>query len=238
MSRVLASVRNRDEARRVLAAGVDIIDLKEPDDGALGAVPVAVMRAVVAEVAGRVPVSATIGDITAVDDAIAAVTRTAASGVDIVKIGFFPGLEPRELIPRLAPLAGEQRLVAVLFAEQGSQIETLPQLAAAGFYGAMLDTGDKQAGGLRRQLADVELAAFVVLARQYGLLTGLAGSLRLEDIAPLCRLEPDYLGFRGALCAAGRRRDPLDEQALARVVATVRAHGAHGLAREPVTLAS
>ena len=238
MSRVLASVRSLDEARQVLAAGVDIIDLKEPDAGALGAVPGAVMRAVVAEVAGRLPVSATIGDITDADDAIKAVARTAASGVDIVKIGLFAGLDPRELIPRLAPLAREQRLVAVLFAEQGSQIEYLPRLAEAGFYGAMLDTSDKRIGGLRRQLADVELAAFLALARQHGLLSGLAGSLGLADIEPLCRLEPDYLGFRGALCAAGRRRDSLDERALARVVAAVRACRGHAPAVEPAILAS
>ena len=41
-------------------------------------------------------------------------------------------------------------------------------------------------------------------------MTGLAGSLRLEHVAPLAALGPDYLGFRGALCAAGRtdRIDP------------------------------
>lgn len=29
---------------------------------------------------------------------------------------------------------------------------------------------------------------------------GLAGSLRIEDIATLADLGPDYLGFRGAAC--------------------------------------
>jgi (5-formylfuran-3-yl)methyl phosphate synthase len=35
-------------------------------------------------------------------------------------------------------------------------------------------------------------------------MSGLAGSLRLADVAPLLALAPDYLGFRGALCEAGR----------------------------------
>ena len=36
------------------------------------------------------------------------------------------------------------------------------------------------------------------------MLSGLAGSLGLADIAPLARHAPDYLGFRGALCKDGR----------------------------------
>ena len=74
----------------------------------------------------------------------------------------------------------------------------------------MLDTAGKQNGGLRTHLSDAGLARFVTLARMNGLLCGLAGSLGLDDIAPLAALEPDYLGFRGALCAGDRagRLDP------------------------------
>jgi uncharacterized protein (UPF0264 family) len=32
------------------------------------------------------------------------------------------------------------------------------------------------------------------------LICGLAGSLRLDDVPQLLQLQPDYLGFRGALC--------------------------------------
>ncbi|HWT37209.1 MAG TPA: (5-formylfuran-3-yl)methyl phosphate synthase, partial [Paraburkholderia sp.] len=38
MIRMLASVRNLDEARDAAGAGADLIDLKEPGAGALGAV--------------------------------------------------------------------------------------------------------------------------------------------------------------------------------------------------------
>ena len=34
--------------------------------------------------------------------------------------------------------------------------------------------------------------------------------MRYSDIEPLAALGPDYLGFRGALCAAEDRRNPLD----------------------------
>ena len=60
MTGVLASVRSVEEAALVLAAGADFIDLKEPSAGALGALAPETIRAVVAHVAGRRSVSATI----------------------------------------------------------------------------------------------------------------------------------------------------------------------------------
>jgi (5-formylfuran-3-yl)methyl phosphate synthase len=86
-------------------------------------------------------------------------------------------------------------------------------VAHAGLAGIMLDTADKRAGGLRRHLADDRLAGFVGQAREHGLIVGLAGALGLADIAPLDLLRPDYLGFRGALCAGGRG-GPVDAGAI------------------------
>lgn len=62
MTALLASVRSLAEADLVVAAGCDWLDLKEPRDGALGAVDLAVVRAVLARHAAQLPVSATIGD--------------------------------------------------------------------------------------------------------------------------------------------------------------------------------
>ena len=80
----------------------------------------------------------------------------------------------------------------------------------------MLDTADKASGPLRRALPDAEIAEFVRRARALGLMTGLAGSLKLGDVAPLAAMAPDYLGFRGALCQ-GARTGRIDPAAVARV---------------------
>ena len=48
----------------------------------------------------------------------------------------------------------------------------------------------------------------------YGLLAGLAGSLKASDIAPLLELEPDYLGFRGALCQDHSRIQSLNSSSV------------------------
>jgi len=65
MTRLLVSVRDAAEARTAVEAGADLIDVKEPARGPLGAADVEVVERVVAEVAGRLPLSAALGELLA-----------------------------------------------------------------------------------------------------------------------------------------------------------------------------
>jgi uncharacterized protein (UPF0264 family) len=219
VSRLLACVSNDREAVMALAGGADIIDLKEPANGALGAVAHAIQLQVVQRVAGRCPVSATIGDLPMVAETLSrAIAATANTGVDIVKVGL-PQLEQhRECLQVLSDNAARGiQIVAVLFAEHRPALQLLDELAQSGCRGAMLDTADKSSGHLRSLIDQASLSAFVRHARGLGLLSGLAGSLTIADIEPLMQLNPDYLGFRGALCEAGVRTERLSSNALAGV---------------------
>jgi uncharacterized protein (UPF0264 family) len=222
MTGLLASVATVDEARQAAALGADILDLKDPAKGALGAwAPDDIAAAV--EALGRSAVlSATTGDLPMRPEIlVAAVALVGRTGVAYVKVGFFLGGDHAACARALAPLAARGvRLVAVLMADQGPDLGLLPHLARAGFAGAMLDTADKAAGSLRRHLDDRKLARFAHDARRFGLLAGLAGSLTIADIAPLAALGPDYLGFRRALCA-GARTAALDPEAFAAVRAAL-----------------
>ena len=101
MTRMLASVANLEEALLVLQAGADLIDLKAPAAGALGALPPEAVRQIVTAVAGRRPVSATIGDLPMEPARVLEAAREmAATVVDFVKVGFFPGGDWPEPAPR------------------------------------------------------------------------------------------------------------------------------------------
>lgn len=205
MIKLLASVTNLDEARLAVAGGADIVDLKNPAAGALGALPRETIKTVCGALAGTVPLSATVGDLLPRPALInAAVSATAACGVDYVKVGLFPGPEQRDCIEALHPLTATTAVVLVLFADRDPDFSLLAPAATAGCRGVMLDTAGKRSGSLREHLSPAQLADFVGRARALGLLCGLAGSLGFDDVAPLCRLGPDYLGFRGALCRGGR----------------------------------
>jgi uncharacterized protein (UPF0264 family) len=223
MIRLLASVRSASEAKVAIAGGADLIDAKEPAHGALGALEPDVVGEIVAAVDGARPVSATVGDLPPDPRLIvSAVARIAETGVDLVKIGLFSGDARIACLPPLEPIARRQPLVAVLFADQEPDLDLIPRIAGAGFIGVMLDTADKTRGSLTAQASLPFLHDFVAVARCHGLLAGLAGSLRIEDVAALASLGPDYLGFRRALCAEGDRLGRIHRSRLEALVRAVR----------------
>ncbi|MGR8932362.1 MAG: (5-formylfuran-3-yl)methyl phosphate synthase [Gammaproteobacteria bacterium] len=212
MSGMLASVNSLQEALFVQSLAVDVIDLKQPAEGALGALEVNVVRDIVANLDADTVVSATIGDLPMQPGQVfTAAKAMAATGVDYVKIGFFPGGDWLGCIAMLAELAKDQALIAVLFADTRPDFTVIDELQIAGFSGVMLDTMDKSLGSLTQIMAQSELKVFVDKAKAGGFLTGLAGSLKASDIEKLLPLGADYLGFRGALCRGHCRTVELDE---------------------------
>jgi (5-formylfuran-3-yl)methyl phosphate synthase len=216
MSLMLASVNCLAEAQMVYQFNVDIIDLKQPERGALGALHIDAITEIIANIDTGVEISATIGDLPMQPDLLVnAVCEYAATGVDYVKVGFFPGGELRACISALSGLTSRFSLIAVLFADNSPDFAILPELANAGFRGVMLDTMNKQNGRLTQLLSVAELSDFVEVARSLGLISGLAGSLNTDDIGNLLPVNADYLGFRGALCRLGCRTSELDQKQIA-----------------------
>lgn len=216
MTGMLASVANIEEALMVLDAGVDIIDLKQPAQGALGALEPELVIQILDRVNGRTPVSATIGDLPMDPEKVStAVDVMAATGVDFIKIGFFPNGDWQKTIEKLTDYSSQGiKMIAVLFADTRLEIGVVERLKQAGFTGVMLDTMKKTGGSLSTVMSNCEIQAFVKQAKQHSLLCGLAGSLGKQDIPYLIALNPDYLGFRGALCNQRSRTAPLDKNSV------------------------
>jgi len=239
MTGFLASVVSAAEADIALAGGADILDLKDPSTGALGALSSDTIADAVAHVAKRRIVSATAGDLPMEPGVVRdAVQRLAALGVDIVKVGLFSGGDVDACIQALREeTTCGTRLVAVMFADQTPDYSLIPRLRDAGFAGVMLDTAGKSLGGLRTHLPPEMLAGFVRAASHHGLMSGLAGSLRLEDVGPLAALGPDYLGFRGGICSDGRQSS-LSPERLRAVRAAIDEAGSHQRAARTATAAA
>ncbi|MEZ0232825.1 MAG: (5-formylfuran-3-yl)methyl phosphate synthase [Methylophilaceae bacterium] len=211
MTKLLASVKDKHEALMVLNAGVDIIDLKNPDQGALGALRYEDIAEIVALVNGAGITSATIGDLPMVPELIVqAMQSTAETGVDIVKVGFFPSARSLECIEAISALnQNGMKVVAVLFADRHPDFGLLDHFKHAGFFGVMLDTAGKDGRHLLDHLPLSKAGVFIEQAKALGLVSGLAGSLRLDHLHVLKPLNPDYIGFRGALCNEADRKSAL-----------------------------
>jgi (5-formylfuran-3-yl)methyl phosphate synthase len=221
MTLFLASVRNAAEAEMALACGADVIDLKDPSRGALGAVSLETLATAVRGIAGRAPVSATIGDLPLENTSIGDTVRaTVATGVDFVKLGLFRGGEADNCL-NLAAEPSRARLILVVFADALPDFDAVSVAARIGAAGMMLDTMGKAAGSLLDHLPLQALATFVSEAKAEGLTVGLAGSLKAKHVPALLALGPDLLGFRSALCRGGVRQAPFDPVAAASIRALI-----------------
>jgi uncharacterized protein (UPF0264 family) len=85
----------------------------------------------------------------------------------------------------------------------------------------MIDTADKARGALPDRLSSDSLAQFIGRAHLGGMFAGLAGALRREHVAGLLALNPDVLGFRGALCAGRDRTGRLEMDAIRAIRAAI-----------------
>ena len=88
--RLMISVLSVNEARDALLGGAEIVDVKNPAEGSLGAQSPEIIREITHLCSGKIEVSATIGDMPYIPGTVALAALGAATcGADYIKIGMF-----------------------------------------------------------------------------------------------------------------------------------------------------
>ena len=230
--RLLVSVVSAREARRALAGGADIIDVKDPSQGPLGAPSPRVLSEVVAEVGGAAPVSVALGDLPNLPHTAALAARGAVlSGADYVKVGLrgVQGIDDAVALMRaVADAVGPQTAVIAAAYADAAALDP-PALAPkwlpgvvdrSGIAGALVDTFVKDGRGVYAWLSPSELVDLVARTRSAGGSFAVAGQLTLGELQ---RVEADVVGVRSAVCCGGDRAAELDTELVAAAVAELRA---------------
>ena len=221
--RLLVSVVDEGEAREAAAAGADIVDVKNPAEGSLGAPSPTVIEGVRAAVPAELPVSAAIGDMPNLPGTAAlAALGAARSGATFVKVGLWGVSTETDAIDLLRAVragAPDAIVVAAAYADARRVAhaplapELLPRVTrAAGVGVCLLDTAVKDGRGLLDWLSPDALTALVAEAHDAGLQMALAGALRAEDLPAVLGTAADIAGVRSAACCDGRRSGPLDPE--------------------------
>jgi hypothetical protein len=220
--RLLVSVTDAGEARAAVAGGVDIVDVKNPAEGSLGAPVPSVIEQVRAVVPAELPVSVAIGDLPHLPGTAALAARGAArSGASYVKVGLWGSSTEDEAVAVLDAVreAVDCAVIAATYADgERAPSRPLPPSALvgaarrAGIGGCLLDTAVKDGRGLFKWLQPDELAALAADAHAVGLELALAGALRAEDLPAVRAAGADIAGVRSAACRDGRRDAPLDPE--------------------------
>lgn len=227
---LLISVVNEEEAKSAVDGGADIVDVKNPVEGALGANFPRVIRRVRQCVPPELPVSVAIGDAPDKPGATAlAALGAAVCGVQYVKVGLYGTKGPRQAVFLLKEVCRAVRehdavikIIAAAYAD-AHRIGALPALelpsvaSEAGADGCMIDTAVKGEGMLFSHLDDDELWNFVQSCHKEGLICALAGSLGEADIPHVSEIGPDIVGFRTAACLGDRIKGVVEPRQVERL---------------------
>lgn len=211
MIKLLISVKNAQEALLAADAGADLIDLKDPEVGALGNLEAQQSLAIIRALQDKLTISATVGDTH--DDwttQLALIHEKVALGLNVIKLPVTPFFEEPKYLKSLAVLAEQQqvKLIAVFFADETIDLQKIDTLVSARFYGAMLDVKQKSTNLVASSGVDT-IASFVKLCKKHQLQVGLAGALRLKWLDDVILHQPDYVGFRSGVCENDCRQHAL-----------------------------
>ena len=217
--KLLVSVVNKAEAVDSINGGADILDVKNPKEGSLGANSPRVIRAIKEIVPKNLELSATIGDLPNLPGtASLAALGAAVCEVDYVKVGLF-GVKTSEeatvLMTEVVRTVKEYNSGVKTIASGYADFRyvgcvspmDLPVVAhSAGADGVLVDVKIKNMNdNLFSFLTDKQLDDFVTQAHDYNLLAALAGSLDKQDIQRVASLGADIIGVRGAVCTKNDR---------------------------------
>lgn len=224
MAGLLVSVRDAKEVAAALDGGASLIDVKEPANGALGRADDDVREAILDAVAGRVPVSAALGELVLRRD------ESDTTGLAYAKYGM-SHLEVENWRTMLAAArnrieTGPCRLVFTAYADWDLARAPSPE-EVVGFAieqraaVLLLDTWYK--GRTLLDCASIgEVADLTWRAWTAGVRVALAGSLGVEQIRALRVAAPDWFAVRGAACERGERGATIDARRVRQLVEAAR----------------
>lgn len=206
---LLVSVRNANEAREAVSGGADIIDVKEPDRGPLGAADPNTLQEIAREVGIQKPLSAAMGELT---NAHQNMSLSSLTGYRWLKFGM--SLCDNSVVWRVNwtrlenHFNGLAQLVAASYADFGAASCQPPLEIAKSLHLCdsifLLDTFVKDGRSVFDAITLGELTRLRFTLHSFGARLALAGSLSAKDVDKIVACRPDIVGIRGAACVDGR----------------------------------
>ena len=222
---LLLSVRNEVEAKQTLGCGVDILDIKEPANGALGMVAPEMIRSILEATPPESCVSIALGELREmVNPGMILSQLPDLPQLQFAKIGL-SGLRnqsrwKQQLVRLIARIPESISPVGVVYADDDAMaptaMEVVETTAEMGGIAVLVDTFEKSRGNVFEHLGVHNLEQIRHRARRLGMAFVLAGSLGIEDLETVKRINPDYVGIRGAACRGRARGNAISQTLLKR----------------------
>ncbi|HTX61804.1 MAG TPA: (5-formylfuran-3-yl)methyl phosphate synthase [Methanobacterium sp.] len=228
---LLISPINTEEAQEAILGGADIIDVKNPKEGSLGANFPWVIRSIRELTPEDMLVSATLGDVPYKPGTVSlAAAGAVVSGADYIKVGLYGTsnyTQAREVMKNVVKTVkdfNDDILVVASGYADAHRVGAvdpmeIPRVAAdSGADLAMVDTAVKDGKTLFDFMDEVAIEKFTSQTHEYGLKNALAGSVKEDQLKTLYKLDCDVVGIRGAACTGGdRNRGSIHRDAVKRL---------------------
>tara|TARA_Y200000002_G_C22566059_1_gene614537 strand:- start:184 stop:861 length:678 start_codon:yes stop_codon:yes gene_type:complete len=209
MTRFLASIKNIEEAKRILFSNIDIIDFKNVEDGALGFVGLEIVSQARKLLKDHI-ISVTMGnDLNPNNDSlINNINSVVKNKIEYIKIGMFDISmlhEHKKLLKKVDFFSTKP--ICVVFADQDFDLSFIQKIIDIGYKGVMIDTCHKNGKSILDLINKDIISKFIKIVKDNNVICGLSGSLKLHHIKELKSLDVNFLGFRGELCSKPTGRD-------------------------------
>ncbi len=213
---LLISLRKLDELSEEIINEVDILDLKDPISGSIGAWDLQDIKTAILRFKNKIEISATLGDIFMNKKFIIKLKQFDELNLNYIKFGLLSE-ELNNLFDKIKFLGDSKyktKLVCVVFVDFFDHVklvyERLDLFDSCGIKYIMLDTYYKNNGDLLNFCNISNLNRFISKCKTFDIKIGLAGSLKENQIPVLIKLKPNILGFRSAICKFNERMSEVD----------------------------
>ncbi|MDY6761494.1 MAG: (5-formylfuran-3-yl)methyl phosphate synthase [Candidatus Nanohaloarchaea archaeon] len=219
----LVTVKTPEEAANIADTPPDIIDIKNPGEGSLGAQPAHRIERIMDAAPSTASTSIAVGDVPHLPGTVSLAVHGALQyNPDYIKVGL-KGPETIEDAIELLRAASEglngssTKLVAGGYADHkrfnSVNPVDLPTIATkSGADAVMIDTAEKDGKTLFDHTEPQTLQEIVEEAKQQNLTTAAAGSLDIEQVGKIRDIGFDIFGVRGAVCTGTDREASLDPE--------------------------
>lgn len=225
MAELLVSVRSAEEARRALAGGASIIDVKEPSNGSLGRASFESWREVEHVMPADFRMSVALGELPEwLGGDRPEAPPGAFEGIRYRKVGL-AGVGPNwleewnELVRRLdAPGAGWFAVVYLDWEAAGAPAPRSILNAGIDYEGVLFDTWDKS----KTAEWTPDLIGIASDFREDDRMLAVAGGLTRDNLDAIADIRPDVVAVRGAACENGDRLRDVDQHRVEELAEIVR----------------
>lgn len=232
MAQVLISVRNIEEAKIALKAGVDLIDLKDPDKSAMGMLDLSLVSQIQKALPLDFSLSMACGELCDTPSLPEFFPR----GISFYKFGLSYCKSSGPWVENLLVLKDKVRrlnnsafIVPVIYgdyfnAKSLNPLMLLELLSDHSFHAIMIDTWLKDGSSVLDWLTIDELLKVQNKCKAKNIKFALAGSLNLPRTIRLFQegINPAWFGYRGAACIGESRNQAIDFDLTSDLVAGVK----------------